>query len=152
MRPYHIGCIDNHWYLFGFDVGRQGMRTFALTRLSRARLKPEHFERPKNFKVDEYLKDSFGVYKGRDNYEVVLDFDPWGADLIRGRHWQASQELIELPKGWARLRLLLSSLEEVEGWVLSWGTHVTVARPKGLAERIRRTAEELGKRYAESVG
>ena len=149
VRPYHIGCIGNHWYLFGFDVGRQGMRTFALTRLTRARLTAAHFEKPKGFKADEYLKGSFGVYKGNDDYEVVLDFDPWGADLIRGRHWHGSQELQDLPKGWARLRLRLSSLEEVEGWVLSWGGHVTVVRPRALAERLRKTAEELGRRYAE---
>ena len=33
VRPYHLACVDNHWYLFGFDVKRKDMRTFVLTRL-----------------------------------------------------------------------------------------------------------------------
>jgi predicted DNA-binding transcriptional regulator YafY len=41
----------------------------------------------------------------------------------------------------------LSGLEEIERSVLSWGTHATVVKPKALAERVRRTAEELVKRY-----
>ena len=38
VQPYHLACIQNVWYLIGFDVQRQAMRTFALTRLQRAAL------------------------------------------------------------------------------------------------------------------
>ena len=30
VRPYHLGCVDNQWYLFAFDLDRQQLRTFAL--------------------------------------------------------------------------------------------------------------------------
>jgi predicted DNA-binding transcriptional regulator YafY len=33
VHPYHLACIENHWYLFAFDVARQAMRTFVLARL-----------------------------------------------------------------------------------------------------------------------
>ena len=39
-------------------------------------------------------------------------------------------------------------MEEIERSVLSWGTHATVVKPKALAERVRKTGEELAKRYA----
>jgi hypothetical protein len=41
----------------------------------------------------------------------------------------------------------LNGVEELERWVLSWGTHATVVRPKELARRIQRTAADLEKRY-----
>ncbi len=33
VQPYHLGCIENQWYLFGFDLARQQLRTFALPRM-----------------------------------------------------------------------------------------------------------------------
>ena len=58
-----------------------------------------------------------------------------------------TQELVELPGGEVRLRLRLNSLEEAERWVLSWGLHATVVRPKRLATRLCGVAEGLAGRY-----
>ena len=80
----------------------------------------------------------------------MVDFDAWAADLIRGRKWHASQRITELPGGTMRLSMRLSSLEEADRWVLNWGTHATVVRPKALVERIRRVANELSDRYADA--
>jgi proteasome accessory factor B len=147
VRPYHLACVDNHWYLFGFDVKRNDMRTFALTRLRAPEIKQERFALPKKFDINEYLRGSFNVFKGGEDYEVVVDFDSWAADLIRGRKWHCSQELTELPGRQLRLRMRLNSIEEAERWVLSWGTHATVVRPQALAARLCDAAVELRDRY-----
>ena len=80
---------------------------------------------------------------------MVIEFDAWSADLLHGRRWHWSQAIDELPGGQARLRLRLNNLEEVERWVLGWGTYATVVRPKALAARVRTIAEELQKRYSD---
>jgi proteasome accessory factor B len=149
VRPYHLAYIDNHWYLLGFDLKRQAIRTFALTRLTQLRVTGPRFAAAKGFNPDEYLQGSFRVFKGNDDYEVVVDLDAWATDLIRGRQWHASQDLIELPGGCARLRLRLNGIEEMEQWVLGWGTHATVVRPQALIERLRTTARALAARYEE---
>jgi len=149
VHPYHLACIENHWYLFAFDVNRQAIRTFSLSRLAAPKLRDQHFTVPKDFDPDEYLRGSFSVFKGQEDYEVVIDFDAWGTDLVRGRQWHSSQEFTELPSGCSQLRLRLNSLEEIERWVLAWGIHATVIRPRALRARIRRTAADLATRYAE---
>jgi hypothetical protein len=88
-------------------------------------------------------------FKGKDDYEVVLVFDAWAADEVRGRRWHSSQVLEELPKGMLRLQMRLNNLEEVERWVLSLGNHVTVIRPFILAGRLRACGEWLRERYDE---
>ena len=147
VHPYHLACVENHWYLFAFDVKRQAMRTFALVRLKSPEITPERFKLPKKFDLNEYLKGSFSVFKGEDDHEVVVDFDSWAADLVRGRKWHASQEIIELPRRQLRLRLRLNSIHEAERWVLSWGAHATVIQPQALANRLRETAKALEARY-----
>jgi hypothetical protein len=39
----------------------------------------------------------------------------------------------------------------MERWVLSWGTHATVVRPKMLLDRILRVAVLLEERYSEPL-
>jgi predicted DNA-binding transcriptional regulator YafY len=148
VQPYHLAAIDNHWYLFAFDLGRQAVRTFALARITRPELTSDRFQRPAGFNADEYLRGSFTVLKGHEDYEVVIQFDPWATDLVRRRQWHGSQDFIELPGSGSQLRLRLSSLAEVESWVLQWGVHATVVRPRLLAERVHRTAAALIARYA----
>src|SRR5205814_8222877 len=73
VNPYHLACIDNHWYMFGHDLDRKATRTFALSRLSEPRVTQDRFEKPKNFNPKKYLKGSLGVMKGEDDYEVVIE-------------------------------------------------------------------------------
>ncbi len=148
VRPYHLACINNLWYLFAFDVNRQDLRTFTLTRLAQPEMTPARFVKPRDFDIDRHLRGSFNVYTGRGDYDVVLDFDAWAAELIRGRRWHASQELTEMPGDQLRLRMRLTSLKEVDRWVLSWGPHVTVLNPKALAMRLREMALDLRRRYS----
>ena len=131
VHPYHLACVDNHWYLFAFDVKRAAIR----------------FTIPKKFNLNEFLKGSFNIFKGDEDYEIVIEFDSWAADLIRGRKWHASQQMMELPEHQLRLTLRLNSIEEAERWVLSWGQHATVVRPQALADRLRETAKVLQTRY-----
>jgi predicted DNA-binding transcriptional regulator YafY len=70
--------------------------------------------------------------------------------LVRGRKWHASQEFQELPGGGSRLRLRLNNIEEIEGWILSWGAHATVVRPKALAQRLQKIAREVLAKYGEA--
>jgi predicted DNA-binding transcriptional regulator YafY len=149
VYPYHLACIDNHWYLFAHDVNRQAIRTFSLTRMSRPDLTKERFVKPADFDPDTYLPGSFTVLTGDKDYDVVIEFDAWATDLIRGRHWHPSQELVELPGGGSRIRMRLSTLDEIDRWVLTWGTHANVIAPTALADRVAKTGLELAKRYSQ---
>lgn len=151
VHPYHLACVENRWYLVAHDPARNGMRNFAMTRMRRVLLLPDRFTPPKNFRIEEYLKGSFGIFQAGDDFEVVVDFDKWAGVLVRERRWHQSQELTDLPGGGVRMRLRLNNLAEVERWVLSWGGHATVERPERLRENLLKIAGELQGRYAESV-
>ncbi len=147
-RPYHLTCIENHWYLLAWDENRQAIRTFSLSRLAEPEMTATHFTMPKDFNPDEYLRGSFNVFRGKDDFAVVIEFDAWATDLVRGRQWHASQVLEDLPEGGSRMKFRLNSLEEIERWILNWGTHATVREPQQLVDRIAETTERLAQRYA----
>jgi predicted DNA-binding transcriptional regulator YafY len=147
VYPYHIAYVDNKWTLFGFDVRRKAIRKFVLVRLTKPELTGERFEVSEAFDLNKELSGSLGLYKGEGDYEVVVEFDRWGADDVRGKTWHSSQELTELPQGRLRVRLRLNSLEEVSRWVLGFEDHATVVGPKELRERVGRINRELAERY-----
>jgi proteasome accessory factor B len=147
VHPYHIAYVNNLWMLFSFDPKQQDVRKYVLFRLTRPELTEERFTVSKRFDLNKELEGSLGVFKGEDDYEVVVEFDAWGADDVRARLWHSSQELTELPEGRLRVKMRLNSLEEVERWVLGFGEHANVIQPKELRERIWKSARAVAAKY-----
>lgn len=147
VRPYHLGCVSDLWYLFGFDLDRSQMRTFVLTRMRRARQTSARFHRPAEFSIAEHLSGSFGVFSDDGNYLVRIRFDALAGQLVSERKWHSSQKIRQLSGGGAEMELRLGSLQEVERWILSWGVRATVLSPPELIARIRATVTHLSQTY-----
>ena len=148
VQPYHLGCVENQWYLFGLDLARRQVRTFALPRMRNPRNTKARFSRPADFSISTHLSDSFGVFKGRAKHRVRIRFEPFAARLVSEREWHPTQKFQRLPGGELELSMDLGSLEEIERWILSWGRHATVLEPPALIKRIRETAQSLTRAYA----
>jgi proteasome accessory factor B len=101
------------------------------------------FERSPKFSLEKRLQDSFGVHSGKGNYEVVIHFNSRVADYIREKKWHESQQLRELKGGGVELRMRLSSLVEVERWILGWGGDAKVVKPRELTEAIKQAARMI---------
>ncbi len=143
VDPYHLGNINGEWFLFGYDHLRQDIRTFVPARILSVRATGNPFKRRPGFSLEQRLKDSFGVHSGAGRFDVVIRFAPEVADYIREKRWHDSQALRELRGGGVELRLRLSSLGEVERWILSWGGRAAVIQPKELAENVNRAAQAI---------
>ena len=143
VDPYHLANINGEWFLFAFDHLRRDIRTFVPSRIQSATATGRTFPRPQKFSVERILRDSFGAHSGRGDYAVVIRFDALAADYIREKRWHPSQELLELQDGGVELRLRLSSLGEIQRWVLGWGGGATVLQPPELVAAVRQAAERI---------
>jgi len=101
------------------------------------------FQRRQRFSLEERLRGSFGVHSGEGKFKVVLRFHETVADYIREKKWHDSQQLRELKGGGVELRMNLSSLAEVERWVLGWGGNAIVVSPPELREMVKQAAKRL---------
>ncbi len=149
IRPFHIASLENQWYLFGQDLDReQQLRTFALPRMRSARATKTKFRKPADFSIAKVLSGSFGVFEGGRKHRIRLAFDAFAARLVSERSWHDSQRIRTAKDGSAIMELELGALEEVERWVLSWGSHVRVLAPKDLAENVKSHARRVANLYA----
>ena len=143
VDPYHLANINGEWFLFAFDHLRKDIRSFVPARIKAIRQTGKTFERRRTFSLDKRLRGSFGVQSGQGEFEVVIRFNERVADYIREKKWHDSQQLRELRNGGVELRMNLSSLGEVERWVLSWGGSAVVVRPAQLAESVKQAAQRI---------
>ena len=107
------------------------------------KLTGKSFVRPEKFSLERTLRDSFGVHSGQGAFDVAIRFSSAAASYIREKRWHPSQQLRELKGGAVELRLRLSSLGEIERWVLGWGGNAVPLRPPELVASIKRAAGNI---------
>ena len=143
IDPYHLANINGEWFLFAWCHLRKDIRTFVPARIQGIKLTGQTFARPQKFSLEKRLRDSFGVQSGQGSYDVAIRFNEVVADYIREKKWHESQQLKELKDGGLELRMKLSSLSEVERWVLGWGGNAQVLQPPELADKVRQAAKAI---------
>ena len=107
----------------------------------------ESFERRKAFSLDKHLRGAFGVFTGDKIFDIVIRFSPDVADYIREKEWHQSQRLKELNNGGVELQLRLSSLVEIQRWILGWGGEAVVLEPPELVKSIHEAGRALVKAH-----
>lgn len=148
IDPYHIVNFQGEWYIIAFCHSRQDIRTFALSRISEARLTDRVFFVPADFDFRAATRNRFGVQWSEKKYEVRIWFSSLAAPYIRERQWHEGQIIEENPDGSVIMSFTASHLLEIKRWVLSWGGLARALAPESLADEI---VSEL-KRAAENYG
>ncbi|MEP6663701.1 MAG: WYL domain-containing protein [Verrucomicrobiota bacterium] len=143
IDPYHLANINGEWFLFAYDHDRKDIRTFVPARIQSLEKTGKNFVRPQKFSLEKRLRDSFGVHSAEGEYEVVICFNEKVADYIREKKWHESQELREQKNGGVELRLKLSSLAEIERWILGWGGNAVAIQPAELVKSVKAAAEKI---------
>ena len=143
LQPWHLCCVDNQWYLIGYDLEREAKRTFLLVRMRKIGLTGEPFTRPRDFNLQDHLRDSFGVFAGKDLQRVRIEFKGQAARLVQEKTWHATQEIRCLGDDKIEYTVRLGDLFEIERWVLGWGGEAKVISPAKLKNRIRKHAEKI---------
>jgi predicted DNA-binding transcriptional regulator YafY len=138
VEPSLVVMNKGRWYLYGVDRKVKGVRTFALGRIRKISNTREEFPPRPPLLPRELFRHSFGiVVEEKEPREVVIDFTPGAADLIRESVWHPNQKLEPLPDGRVRFRLFLTSFYEIKPWIQSWGHYARVIEPPELVEEIQ---------------
>jgi len=150
LEPYFMEMtgVGYSSYVIGHAVraDKDGIFTFKLERIKKAKLTAENFEIPKNIDVDKLLSKSWGVIWGND-VEVILKFSPGVTRRVKESMWHPSQVVSDLKDGGCQLKLKVGSLMEITPWIRSWGPDVEVLSPTELRDQFELWAYELNVLY-----
>jgi predicted DNA-binding transcriptional regulator YafY len=147
VHPYHLGCIENQWYLFAHDTARDAVRTFALPRVSDVTRTGGTFRRPRDFSLAKVLDGSFAVFAGKSPRPVRLLFRGTAARLVAERNWHDSQKITS-SGGRVELSLRVGLSPDLVAWILGWGPEVEVIEPVELRKSVAGSVRATARLYA----
>jgi proteasome accessory factor B len=137
VDPYHLTVIDGDWLLVAYCHLREEIRVFAPGRIREMRETGQHFDRPADFRITDFLDLGFRKVRGTGPVqEVRLRFSPVAARYVRERAWHPTQKIQECRDGGLVLTLRVNHLAEIKRWVLSWGAECEVEGPGELRENL----------------
>ena len=134
--PYDLALIDDGWYAIGYCHLRRAIRMFAIQRVKSVEETGERFDRPADFRLENYLEGTFRAFRGEGDHKVVLRFSPELSGRIAERSWHPSQSEHSEPDGSLIVRFHVNDLRKVKRWVMAWGADCRVVEPRELRESI----------------
>jgi predicted DNA-binding transcriptional regulator YafY len=147
VEPYHLFNYMGTWHTIGYCHLRKGIRDFALSRISEAKVLTESFKIPDDFEFKKYFLSTFGLYKGKSTKEVTLRFTPEKSKWIKEQIWHKNQKVKLLKDGSLELSFPVSDFSEITREILKHGDAVKVIKPKTLRDLIKAEAQKIAKIY-----
>ena len=147
VDPYKLWFMDGSIYLIGFCHNRSEFRTFLLDRISELEVTDHRFVPRDDFNFEDYIGNSFKVFREEELVEVVVEFDKSAKQLIREKIWHPSQKIEDNRDGSIRVTFKGAGSTERKHGLLGGGAKVKVLEPASLREEISNEARALLDQY-----
>lgn len=146
IDPYAVVIRAGMWYLIAFDRARDDYRTFRIDRIKGLKPSAERFKRLSSFSIEDYFKDSWGVFRGKP-MKVQVELKGIAARLAAEREWPEERSLKWTAEDTAVLSATVCGEDEIASWVLSFGPDAHVIKPKRLRDRVKQSLSRSLERY-----
>jgi predicted DNA-binding transcriptional regulator YafY len=146
VAPYKIWLFDGAFYLVGNCGLREDIRIFALDRIKSLELLDETFEMPEDFKVEDFMRTSFGVFHGKPQ-KVRVRFAADVAGYISEKIWHDTQKIVPQNDGSLIFEARVAGTDEIKFWLMTWGSKAQVLSPAALRDEIISEAEAMLQNY-----
>jgi predicted DNA-binding transcriptional regulator YafY len=139
VDPFGVVCKQNVWYLVARAPA--GMRSYRISRMSKAVALAMTFKRPAKFNLAAYWKTSTAeLSQSRERYVATLALAPEAVASLSG--WcrlspagDAHNEK-EIPANWAIHKVDFESMSQAQFIALGFGPRAQVIAPDELRERV----------------
>lgn len=136
LNPYRLCFAGQAWYLIARPVEEKQPKTYRIARFQSLRMIDVAAQRPDKFSLDEYFGNAWGVFRGKDSYDVEIEFTKEAASLVTETRWHKTQEIKRQPDGRVTLAFRVDGLDEILWWVLGWSGRARVIQPEKLREMV----------------
>jgi proteasome accessory factor B len=137
VDPLHIIGHRGEWYLLCWSHHNKDVRVYALNRIRLARDTRKSFNRPPNFKAEDYIDPNFGVFVNEGDAEIEVCFTGQAAVKIQERSWHPGQRIEQHSDGTITLRFLTNQRSQLLFWVSQWGPEAEILSPPELRARAK---------------
>ena len=135
VDPLALYVRDGHLYLDGYDVEKDGFRTFKIARMSAVRVLKDKAQPHPEYDERRVFAHTAKIWDG-PLVDVAVRISPRGARFVNEWPLVPSQQLEHLPDGSVLVRAGVSGTIEAMRWVLRWGKEAEVLEPAALRSAV----------------
>jgi proteasome accessory factor B len=148
LNPYRLFFSRRSWYVVGRSSIHRAKRTFNLGRISRIEPLDDHFEVPRGFSIERYLRNAWHMIpeRGRDRH-VVVRFSKLVAQNVSEVRWHKTQQVKLHDDGTLDFQATVSGLNEISWWILGYGDQAEVLQPPELRRLVAEQARRMAEKY-----
>ena len=147
VSPQRLVHYRDNWYLDAWDHGAEGLRTFALERVSAPALRDEQARDIADAELDAELAAGYGIFAGAATERAVLRFTPLRARWVADEIWHPAQETRWLEDGRYELCVPYANPRELMMDILRHGADCEVVAPPTLRAAVRDSLEAARRQY-----
>ena len=159
LEPYCVRVFRQRWYVVGVmenkpkgkeptELTNQGrIRRYALDRIVTLGQTDATFKMPRDFSVDDYFADAFGIIVEPEEYDVKVYDINHRREYLRSLPLHHSQREIEQTANYSVFELRLAPTYDFVQAILSMGDEVEVLTPEYVRQEVRRRVKEMHQRY-----
>jgi len=140
FHPYGMVLLSASLYCIGWLEEYGEIRTLKVSRFKGVQRTDSSFEKPATFSLAKHTYGAFGIFGPGKFQTIRVKFTDWASVNVREHRWHQSQKITSDTKRGLTAEFELSNTVEFKRWVLGFGRHAVVVKPKKLAKEI---AEEL---------
>jgi len=147
ISPQRLTQYRNSWYLDAWCHKAEGLRSFALERISDQALLDKKTREISGKALAEHFDRSYGIFSGPADNIAILKFTPEMSRWIADEQWHPDQKGAFDEEGAWTLQLPFSSARELVMDVLRYGPEVEVLAPDFLRDAVAESARKAAQLY-----
>lgn len=136
LQPYRLVFACQAWYLIACPVDGPCPKSYRIARFQTLRMIDVVAQKPDNFDLDDYFGNAWGIFRGKDTYDVEIEFTREAANLVTETRWHKTEVVKRHPDGRATLSFRVDGLDEIVWWVLGWSGRARVLAPEELRQMV----------------
>lgn len=150
LSPLRLTYYRDNWYLDAWCHLRDGLRTFALDAMERARITPEAAVSLDESTLDQHFAASYGIFSGAAEQIAHLRFHPLRARWVSKEQWHPEQQGWHCDSGHYELKFPYGREDELVMDILRHGAEVEVLAPASLRQRVQQQLRSALDQYRDN--
>jgi len=151
ISPQRLTQYRNSWYLDAFCHNADGLRSFALERISGQALLDEDAKEVPDEVLAAHFDSAYGIFSGPAEHTAKLKFTPEMSRWVAEEQWHPDQQGGFDQHGTWMLEIPFSSPRELVMDILRYGPEVEVISPGFLRDAVAESARQTVARYTSAL-
>jgi len=147
VEPYFIVFRANAFYFVAYCRLKKKLRTFRIDRILDIETLNEYFDKKNDVDASSYFKGSWQVYSGKP-VEVVVKLTGAAARVVTSSRHHPDEQIEIVNDDEVIYKVVTKGIEEIQRWILGFGTDAEVIKPKKLHRNMHRIGEYLQSKYS----